>query len=150
MASWISHFLIAPPELVVLGMNERELRSNRQASRLGAVTRRGAGLGNHSRGRRAFSFWAGWRLLGQGAQAKQGQGCQQQAGNEGFFHIVVWGKRWKRPWAGLGQARPMARRVTQFLRGPLRLNWFMPQLRALCTLGSVSGHPMMPKCRCSW
>jgi SAM-dependent methyltransferase len=32
MASWISHFLIAPPELVVLGMNERELRSNRQAS----------------------------------------------------------------------------------------------------------------------
>jgi hypothetical protein len=32
MASWISHFLIAPPELVVLGMNERELRSNWQAS----------------------------------------------------------------------------------------------------------------------
>ncbi|MFN8023807.1 MAG: methyltransferase domain-containing protein [Acidimicrobiales bacterium] len=32
MASWISHFLITPPELVVLGMNERELRANRQAS----------------------------------------------------------------------------------------------------------------------
>jgi SAM-dependent methyltransferase len=32
MSSWISHFVVAPPELVVLGMNERELRANRQAT----------------------------------------------------------------------------------------------------------------------
>jgi SAM-dependent methyltransferase len=32
MSSWVSHFVEAPPELVVLGMNERELRANRQAS----------------------------------------------------------------------------------------------------------------------
>ncbi len=32
MASWVSHFIEAPPELVVLGMNENELRANRQAS----------------------------------------------------------------------------------------------------------------------
>ncbi len=31
MSSWVSHFVSAPPELVVLGMNERELRANRQA-----------------------------------------------------------------------------------------------------------------------
>lgn len=32
MSSWISHFLTPPPELVVLGMNERELTANQQAS----------------------------------------------------------------------------------------------------------------------
>lgn len=32
MSSWVSHFIEAPSELVVLGMNERELRANRQAS----------------------------------------------------------------------------------------------------------------------
>ena len=32
MSSWISHFLDAPEELVVLGMNERELRANPSAS----------------------------------------------------------------------------------------------------------------------
>ena len=32
MSSWVSHFLTAPPELVVLGMNERELQANRQAA----------------------------------------------------------------------------------------------------------------------
>ncbi len=32
MSSWVSHFVEAPPELVVLGMNEAELRANRQAS----------------------------------------------------------------------------------------------------------------------
>eukprot|EP01041_Mallomonas_annulata_P037309 gene37309-60579_t len=32
MSSWISHFVEPPAELVVLGMNERELRANRQAS----------------------------------------------------------------------------------------------------------------------
>jgi len=31
MSSWVSHFLTPPSELVVLGMNERELRANRQA-----------------------------------------------------------------------------------------------------------------------
>jgi SAM-dependent methyltransferase len=31
MSSWISHFLDDPVELVALGMNERELRTNRQA-----------------------------------------------------------------------------------------------------------------------
>ena len=31
MSSWVSHFIEAPPELVVLGMNERELCANRQA-----------------------------------------------------------------------------------------------------------------------
>jgi SAM-dependent methyltransferase len=32
MSSWVSHFVVAPPELVVLGMNETELRANRQAT----------------------------------------------------------------------------------------------------------------------
>ena len=32
MSSWISHFISAPPELVVLGMNQRELSANAQAS----------------------------------------------------------------------------------------------------------------------
>lgn len=32
MSSWVSHFLVAPAELVVLGMNERELTANRQAT----------------------------------------------------------------------------------------------------------------------
>jgi hypothetical protein len=32
MSSWISHFLDDPIELVALGMNERELQANRQAS----------------------------------------------------------------------------------------------------------------------
>ena len=32
MSSWISHFLDDPAELVALGMNERELRTNRQAT----------------------------------------------------------------------------------------------------------------------
>lgn len=32
MSSWVSHFLDDPTELVVLGMNERELKANRQAS----------------------------------------------------------------------------------------------------------------------
>ena len=32
MSSWVSHFIDAPPELVVLGMNERELRANPQAT----------------------------------------------------------------------------------------------------------------------
>ena len=32
MSSWISHFHSAPKELIVLGMNERELRANRQAT----------------------------------------------------------------------------------------------------------------------
>lgn len=32
MSSWISHFMSAPAELVVLGMNERELRANPQAT----------------------------------------------------------------------------------------------------------------------
>ncbi len=32
MSSWISHFIIAPSELVVLGMNERELLANPQAT----------------------------------------------------------------------------------------------------------------------
>ena len=32
MSSWISHFISAPAELVVLGMNERELRANPQAT----------------------------------------------------------------------------------------------------------------------
>lgn len=31
MSSWVSHFLVTPPELVVLGMNEVELRANGQA-----------------------------------------------------------------------------------------------------------------------
>jgi SAM-dependent methyltransferase len=31
MSSWISHFIAAPPELVVLGMNPRELAANQQA-----------------------------------------------------------------------------------------------------------------------
>jgi len=32
MSSWVSHFKSAPAELVVLGMNERELRANPQAT----------------------------------------------------------------------------------------------------------------------
>lgn len=32
MSSWVSHFLQAPSELVALGMNERELAANRQAT----------------------------------------------------------------------------------------------------------------------
>ena len=32
MSSWVSHFMSAPPDLVVLGMNERELRANTQAT----------------------------------------------------------------------------------------------------------------------
>lgn len=32
MSSWVSHFIEAPAELVVLGMNERELRANQQAA----------------------------------------------------------------------------------------------------------------------
>jgi len=32
MSSWVSHFLTAPRELVLLGMNERELRANPQAA----------------------------------------------------------------------------------------------------------------------
>jgi len=32
MSSWISHFHEAPAELIVLGMNERELAANRQAT----------------------------------------------------------------------------------------------------------------------
>ena len=32
MSSWVSHFRCAPRELTVLGMNERELSSNRQAT----------------------------------------------------------------------------------------------------------------------
>ena len=32
MSSWVSHFIEAPSELVVLGMNERELQANPQAS----------------------------------------------------------------------------------------------------------------------
>ena len=32
MSSWVSHFIEAPPELVVLGMNERELQANPQAT----------------------------------------------------------------------------------------------------------------------
>ena len=32
MSSWISHFLSAPRELVLLGMNESELRANDQAA----------------------------------------------------------------------------------------------------------------------
>ena len=32
MSSWISHFQVAPKELVLLGMNERELRSNQMAT----------------------------------------------------------------------------------------------------------------------
>lgn len=31
MSSWISHFVVAPADLVVLGMNERELTANAQA-----------------------------------------------------------------------------------------------------------------------
>lgn len=32
MSSWVSHFVTAPDDLVVLGMNERELAANRQAA----------------------------------------------------------------------------------------------------------------------
>ncbi|HUS62343.1 MAG TPA: methyltransferase domain-containing protein [Acidimicrobiales bacterium] len=32
MSSWVSHFRASPSDLVVLGMNERELRSNRAAA----------------------------------------------------------------------------------------------------------------------
>ncbi|MCU1346024.1 MAG: hypothetical protein JWL70_2290 [Acidimicrobiia bacterium] len=32
MSSWVSHFVTPPAELVVLGMNEQELRSNRAAT----------------------------------------------------------------------------------------------------------------------